>query len=82
MKQLPSYIIGCKTQIVLIFENTFKTASLSCYIIVTVKVLEVILKQQSYLIRIFLKLRNHLNKLLLRVERAKIICLLWRKGAI
>ena len=44
MKQLPSYIIGCKTQIVLIFENTFKAASLSCYIIVTVKVLEVILK--------------------------------------
>ena len=82
MKQLPSYIIGCKTQIVLIFENTFKAASLSSYIIVAVKVLELLLKQPTSLIKIFLKLRNHLNKLLLRVERSKMIYLLWRKGAI
>ena len=33
MKQLPPYAIGCKTQIVLTFKNTFTAASLSCYLI-------------------------------------------------
>ena len=40
MNQLPSYRVDCKTHIVLIFKNVFKVASLSCYIIVTVKILE------------------------------------------
>ena len=39
MKQPPSYTIGCKTQNALIFKNIFKTASLSCYLIVIVKTL-------------------------------------------
>ena len=39
MKQLPPYTIGCKTQIALIFKNIFKAASLSCYLIVIVKIL-------------------------------------------
>ena len=39
MKQLPPYTIGCKTQIALIFKNIFKAASLSCYLIVIVKML-------------------------------------------
>ena len=56
MKQLPPYTIGCKTQIALIFKNIFKTASLSCYIIVTAKVLKLLNKQPPYLIKIFLKL--------------------------
>ena len=47
MKQLPSYTIGCKTQIALIFQNKFMAASLSCYIIVTVKIIELIHKQPS-----------------------------------
>ena len=33
MKQLPSYAIGCKTQIALIFKNIFKEAILTCYLI-------------------------------------------------
>ena len=82
MKQLPSYTIGCKTQIILIFKNTFKEASLRCYIIVTVKIVELLLKQPPYLIKIFLKLHNHLNKLLLCVERTKMMYFLWREGAI
>ena len=82
MKQLPSYTIGCKTQIALIFQNTFMAASLSCYIIVTVKIIELIHKQPSSLIKIFLKLHNHLNKLLLCVERTKMMYLLWRKGSV
>ena len=40
MKQLPPYTIDSKTQITLIFKNIFKAASLSCYITVTVKILE------------------------------------------
>ena len=56
MKQLPPYTIGCKTQIALIFKNILKTASLSWYIIMTVKILELLNKQPPYLIRIFLKL--------------------------
>ena len=40
MKQLPPYTIVCKTQIVLIFWNIFKAASLSSYIIVTIRLLE------------------------------------------
>ena len=82
MKQLPSYTIGCKTQIVLIFKNAFKATSLSCYITVTVKTLELLHKQPPYLTKIFLKLHNHLNTLLLRVERTKMMYLLWRKGVI
>ena len=39
IKQLPPYAIGCKTQIALIFKNIFKAASLSCYLIVIVKIL-------------------------------------------
>ena len=39
MKQLPPYTIGFKTQIALIFKNIFKAASLSCYLIVIVKML-------------------------------------------
>ena len=39
MKQLSPYKIGCKTQIALIFKNIFKAASLSCYLIVIVKML-------------------------------------------
>ena len=39
MKQLPTYTIGCKTQIALIFKNIFKAASLSCYLIVIVKII-------------------------------------------
>ena len=54
--QLPPYAIGCKPQIALIVKKIFKTASLSCYIIVTVKILEFINKQPPYLIKIFLKL--------------------------
>ena len=56
MKQLPPYTIGCKTQIALIFKNIFKVASLSRYIILTVKILEWLNNQPSYLIKIFLKL--------------------------
>ena len=56
MKQLPPYTIGCKTQIALIFKNIFKAASLSRYIILTVKILELLNNQPSYLIKIFLKL--------------------------
>ena len=48
MKQLPPYTIGCKTQINLIFKNIFKAASLSCYIIVTVKIFELLNKQPPY----------------------------------
>ena len=55
MKQLPPYTIGCKTQITLIFKNIFKAASLSCYIIATVKILELLNKQPPFLIKIFLK---------------------------
>ena len=33
IKQLPPYAIGYQTQIVLIFKNIFKAASLSCYLI-------------------------------------------------
>ena len=39
MKQLPPYTIGCKTQITLTFKAIFKAASLSCYLIVIVKIL-------------------------------------------
>ena len=39
MRQLPPYTIGFKTQIALIFKNIFKAASLSCYLIVIVKML-------------------------------------------
>ena len=81
MKQPPPYTIGCKTQIALIF-NIFKAASLSSYITVAVKILQLLNKQPLYLIEIFLKLHIHLNKLLLRVEITKMIYLLLRKGAI
>ena len=39
MKQLQPYTIACKTQIALIYKNVFNTASLSCYLIVIVKIL-------------------------------------------
>ena len=39
VKQLPPCTIVCKTQIALIFKNIFKAASLSCYLIVIVKML-------------------------------------------
>ena len=42
MEQLSPCRIGCKTQIDLIFWNIFKAASLSCYITVTMKILELI----------------------------------------
>ena len=61
----------CETQIAFIFENMFKAASLICYIIVTVTILELLNKQPPYLIKIFLKLPNHLNKLLHLIERTK-----------
>ena len=82
MKQLPSYATGCKTQTVLIFKNTFKAASLSCYIILIVKILELLHKQPPYLIKIVLNLQNHLHKLLLGVERTKMMYFLRRKGPI
>ena len=56
MKQPPPYTIGCKTQIALIFKNIFKAASLSRYIVQTVKILELLNKQPPYFIKIFLKL--------------------------
>ena len=65
MKQLPPYTIGCKNQIALIFENIFKTASLSCYIIETVKILKLLNKQPPYLIKIFLKLHIILKSCIL-----------------
>ena len=40
IKQLPPCTKVCKTQIALMFWNIFKAASLSCYVIVTTKVLE------------------------------------------
>ena len=51
MKQLPLYTIACKTQIVLIFWNILKAASWSCYIIVAVKIFELLSKQPPYLIK-------------------------------
>ena len=51
MKQLSPYTMSCKTQITLIFKNIFKAASLSSYIIVTVKILELLNKQPPYLIK-------------------------------
>ena len=56
MKQLPPYAIGCKTQIALIFENVFKSASFNHCIILTVNILELLNKQPPYLVKIFLKL--------------------------
>ena len=40
MKQLPPCTEVCKTQIALMFWNIFEAARLSCYVIVTMKVLE------------------------------------------
>ena len=51
MKQLSPYTMSCKTQITLIFENIFKAASLSSYIILTVKILQLLNKQPPYLIK-------------------------------
>ena len=44
MKQPRPYTIGCKTQIALIFKNIFKAASLSSYITVAVKILQLLNK--------------------------------------
>ena len=81
MKQLPPCTIGCKTQIALIFLNIFKLTSLSCYIIATMKILELLNKKPPYFIKIFLKSHNHLNNLLHRIERAKMTYFVWRKCA-
>ena len=54
MEQLPPCTIGCKTQIILIFKNIFKATSLSCCIIVTEKIIQLLNKEPSYLIKIFL----------------------------
>ena len=79
MKQLPLYAIGGKTQIDLIFWNIIKTTSLSCYIIAIIKILELLNKKPIYLIKTFLKLHNHLNKLLHRIERTKLTySLMWK----
>ena len=40
IKQLQPCTIGCKTQIALIFYNIFNAASMSCSIIATTKILE------------------------------------------
>ena len=81
MKQIPQYTTGCKIQIALIFWNIFKAASLSCHIIVAMKVLELLNKQAAYLIKMFLKSHNHFIKFLHRIERKKITDSLWRKCA-
>ena len=52
-----------RSVITLIFKNIFKADSLSCYITVTVKILELLNKKPPYLIKIFLKSHNHLDKL-------------------
>ena len=44
-----------RSVITLIFKNIFKADSLSCYITVTVKILELLNKKPPYLIKIFLK---------------------------
>ena len=49
MKQVTSYAIGSRTQI---FKNIFKTASLSCYIVLTKKILEFLKKTPPSLIKI------------------------------
>ena len=67
MKEVPPKTIRCKTQIALIFKNIFKAASLSCYIFVTIKILKLLNKTSPYLIEIFLKSHNQLNKLLHRI---------------
>ena len=67
---MPPYTIGCKVPIALIFKNIFKTASLSCYIIVTVKSLE-LLNKQSLFDKNLLQITHHLNKLLPSIERTK-----------
>ena len=69
LKQLPPYTIGCKTQIAV---NIFKAASLSFYIIVAKKIIELLNKQPLYLIKILRKLHNHLNKWLHCIERIKL----------
>ena len=40
MKQLKPCTIGCKTQVALIVWNILKAASLSCYITVATKIIE------------------------------------------
>ena len=45
----------------------FKAASLSCYVIVAMEILDMLNKQPPYLIKIFLKSHHHLNKLLHRI---------------
>ena len=42
VKQLPPYTIDCRTQIAIISWNMFKAASLSYYLIVTMKILELL----------------------------------------
>ena len=58
MKQVTLYIIDSRTQIALIFKNIFKAASLSCYITLTIKVLELLNKNPPSSIKTFLKSHN------------------------
>ena len=82
MKQLPPYTMSCKTQITLIFKNTFKAASPSSYVIVTVKILELLNKQPPYLIKNLPKITYHSKKLFHHIERTKMTYFLWRKRSI
>ena len=82
MKEVPPYTTGCKAHFALIFKNKSKAASLICCIIVKIKILELLNKKSFYLVKIFLKSNNHLNKLRYRIERTKMKYLLWRKCAI
>ena len=81
MKQLPSNPMVSKTQIVLILKNTFKAASLSCYIIDS-KNYWITTQAATLFDKNLPKIHNHLTKLILRVERTKVMYLLWRKEAI
>ena len=49
MKQLTPYAVGSRTQI---FKNIYKAASLSCYIVLTKKILEFLNKTPPSLIKI------------------------------
>ena len=58
MKQVALDIIDSRTQIALIFKNIFKAASLSCYITLTIKFLELLNKNPPSSIKTFLKSHN------------------------
>ena len=69
--QLSPYTTGCKTQIAFIFKNIFNAASLSCYIILTVKNLKLLNKQPPLFYKNIPTIKHHLNKLLHRIEITK-----------